>query len=73
VHLTALAAAPDGSTVLRVTECGTRTEAESVGRKAAARLRADGALDLLQAAAALATPDPRAVPAHVRHQPEGLR
>jgi hydroxymethylbilane synthase len=62
VRLTALAAAPDGSEVLRVTESGPLTAAESVGRKAAARLSADGALTLLKEADVLAPLDPRTVP-----------
>lgn len=60
--LTALAAAPDGSTVLLATESGPPTAAESLGRKAAARLRTDGALSFLREAAALAPPDPRTIP-----------
>lgn len=62
LHLTALAAAPDGSKVLRVREVGSPEEADAVGRKAAARLRAAGALALLKQAEALAPADPRAVP-----------
>jgi hydroxymethylbilane synthase len=62
VRLTALAAAPDGSTVLRATERGRPGAAESLGRKAADRLRAEGALTLLREAEALTLTDPRAVP-----------
>ncbi|OLF15513.1 hydroxymethylbilane synthase [Actinophytocola xanthii] len=65
LHVTGLAAAPDGRTVLRATSSGPAESAQALGLAVAGRLRDAGAHALLAAAADLAPADPRSVPTPV--------